>query len=141
MQTKSLFMTGNMILLLATIPTSAVAAFGANVLEGVRQTPLGAPEIVDGLSITKQALENEKAKIGVDTERYDVLTQIQDTLIAKADQAGITEQFMNQYDQAKLGTIDEGDGGIRFDPALANQERDRNRMNGGSRHSRTGHAS
>lgn len=128
MQTKSLFMTGNMILLLATIPTSAVAAFGANVLEGVRQTPLGAPEIVDGLSITKQALENEKAKIGVDTERYDVLTQIQDTLIAKAEQAGITEQFMNQFDQTKF---DVG-AAARADQALS-----RDKLNGGS-HSRAG---
>lgn len=41
-------------------------------------------------------------------------------------------------DDAKLDTTDEGDGGYKIDPALADQELDRNKLNGGSRHSRAG---
>lgn len=56
----------------------------------------------------------------------------------KAQIAGYIENG-DLSEDAKLGTTDEGDGGIRFDPALANQEMERHKLNGGS-HSRTGHA-
>lgn len=135
MKTKSLFLTGNMIVLLATTPTPGATAFGAIVLEGIRQTPLGPPEIVDGLNVVKKALENEKAKVGVDTERYSVMSQIEDTLIAKAEQAGLTDVQMSQFDQSAETKLDTDVGAA----TRASQALGHDKLNGGS-HSRTGHA-
>lgn len=132
-QTKSMFLIGNA--LGAISMTSNPAAVGTSVNDAIRETPLlSGPEILEGLSVVKKMLEVEQTRNGVDTERYDVLSQIQTTLIAKAEQAGLTHEQMILF-----GQIDEGDGGIRFDPALANQEMERHKLNGGS-HSRTGHA-
>lgn len=127
-KTKSMFFIGNAIAMIAL--TSSPAPVGASVNDAIRDTPLlSGPEIIEGMNVTKKLLDGEKAKNGVDTERYDVLSQIQTTLIAKAEQAGLNYEQMLQTDlDTDVGAA------ARANQALGSK------LNGGS-HSRTGHAS
>ena len=144
-KSKSMFLLGNAIAMIAM--TSSPAAVGTSVNDAIRETTLlSGHEILEGLTVVKKTLEVEQSKNGVDTERYDVLSQIQTTLFAKAEQVGLTDEQLRQFN-----LIDEGDGGYKIagqsrtddsklnvDPALADQALAREKMNGGDRFSRAG---
>lgn len=88
MNKKSLFLIGNALQMISM--SAAAAAVGTAMHDAIRSSALSGAEIVEGIQVATNLLEAEQKKHGHDTELYNVISGIRQTLVAKAENIGLS---------------------------------------------------
>ena len=119
------FHIGTALFLLASASSAAMASIGQTIEETVNESTFTPSEITDGLKASAALLKNEVDQNGEATELFSLMTDLQQTLIAKADDIGMSESDIKDALDIDSIDVDENDaGGEADDNALGTDEDD-----------------